>query len=133
MTKLVANHEVRVVRDGKNQTVKAGTAFAFTKTEQEDILKARPDSLRAPNDESGNNAAALKERDAAVDAQIVELNQRAEAAERDAAESAEREKNAQAELKRLQGIVDASTAQANSKPAPTAKGGVKTAQGNDDL
>lgn len=133
MTKLVANHDVRVVRDGENQTVKAGTAFAFTKDEQADILKARPDSLRAPHDESGSNTEALKERDAAVDAQIADLERRVNEAERTAAETAQREQDAQAELKRLQGIVDASTAQANSKPAPTAKGGVKTAQGNDDL
>lgn len=133
MTKLVANHEVRVARDGKNLTVKAGTAFAFTKDEQADILKARPDSLRAPRDESGSNTEALKERDAAVDAQIAELNQRAEAAERAAAASAERESAAAAETKRLQAIVDASTAQANSKPASTPKGGVKPAQGSDDL
>lgn len=48
----IADHDVIVVREKKQQVIKSGTPFKFTDTEIEDIIAARgEDSLRDPVNE----------------------------------------------------------------------------------
>jgi hypothetical protein len=95
MQNFVADHTVRVVRDKKPQTVKAHTAFPFTKAEQETILKARPGSLRPAKDE---NAGAGSQ-----DANTAPLTGAQKAAEVKRAAAAAKQAEADAKLAGAQG------------------------------
>lgn len=107
MTLLIADHEVRVVRGKKNVDVPAGKPFDFNEGEQRDILKARPNSLRTPDEESNIKSAAIAKRDAAVEKNIQTLTDKA----------AEAEKRAELVTKENEELRAAlATAQSNSKP-----------------